>query len=159
MLKDGERHYRITSVGPDKIKKERMHVLDFTVSVTDFLNEHFRGAMSVYVEGMPFGYAEVSPDGLAYFIKLLLIEILGEHMLHASITCSQRQIRIDVNAGGRTLELDWALHIAEKSGFSLTDEGDGKYVLTAPVIPERRPSVYAHSRREFYFIMRDVFLL
>lgn len=138
--------YKISDKEPTDYKKVNLSVADFTYSLSTFTYEHFRGAFDLVTDGLPFGSVNVSLDGLAYFIKLLLTEIYGKYKLRASIRCSQSSIQLQLIHSEKSLNFEYMIKVAEMSGFRVAENSDGFTLLVTDVIPEKRPVFYAISR-------------
>ncbi len=149
--------YRISDREPTEYKKTRLSVADFTYSLSTFIYEHFRGAIDLITDGLPFGAVNVSADGLAYFIRLLLTEIYGKYKVMASIHCSQTSIQLQIFHRERSLNFDYMIKVAEMSGFRVVENTDGCTLLTTEVIPEKRPVFYAISRFIFKKCLYNMF--
>lgn len=138
--------HRISDKEPTEYKKSTLSVADFTYSLSTFIHEHFRGAIELSTDGLPFGSLSVCADGLAYFIRLLLTEIYGKYKVRAFIHCSQSTVELKIFHSERSVDFEYMIKVAEMSGFRLAENGDGCTLLVADVIPERRPVFYAISR-------------
>ena len=81
MIKNTERHYRISESSPENFTISPIKASDIFEATRNFLYENFRGAIDIESELYSDGYVSISPDGLAYFFKLLLNAIFGESLV------------------------------------------------------------------------------
>ena len=130
---------------PEEFAIKRMSSADFAFTLDSFIFEHFRGAIKVTTDGLPFGSVAVSPEGAAYLIRLILKEVYGKYLVSASIILGQGDIKIKIVHRERSLNFDYITKIAEKSGFSVLEDNDHALVLSAKVEPEKRLVLYAIS--------------
>ena len=76
-----ERRYRISEGAPNDFTKATVRISDIFDATRNFLDENFRGAIEASGEISSDGYAIISPNGLAYFFKILLNAVFGESMV------------------------------------------------------------------------------
>ena len=149
--------YRISDKEPTEYKKTKLSVADFTYSLSTFIYEHFRGAIDLSTNGLPFGSVNVSPDGLAYFIRLLLAEVYGKYKLRSTIHCSQSYVEVKIFHSESSIDLEYMIKVARMSGFHVVENTDGYTLLITDVIPEKRPVFYAISRFIFKKCLYNMF--
>ena len=130
---------------PESFTMNRMSSADFAHTLTSFLDEYFRGAISVITDGCPFGSVVIAPEGVAHLIRLILKEVYGKYLVGASIILGQGDIKIKIKHRERSLNFDYITKIAEKSGFSVIEDNDHTLILSAKVEPEKRLVLYAIS--------------
>ena len=159
MTENAPNLYRIDGKEPLDYKRIKLSAADFAFSIHEFILENFRGAIKVLADGMPYGSVYISPEGAAYFIKLLLIEVYGEHTLRATVSCSQTAIDVIISCYDKPLNTDYMIKVAEKSGFSLVKDEGGDIILRAQVIPEKFPVFYANTQLSFKDVLHRMFFL
>ena len=138
---------------PENFKREKMSSADFAFTLNTFLYENFRGAIDVVTEGFPFGSVNIAPEGAAHLIRLILKEVYGKYLTRASIILGQGDIKIKITHREISLNFDYITKIAEKSGFSVLEDDDHTLLLSAEVMPERRPVLYAISAASWHRLL------
>ena len=126
-------------------EREKLSGLEFAQTVISFLRENFKGAIDVRTGELPLGAIRVAPDGFAYFLKLLLKEVMGEGNVKAILGARSDSLVFDVRYPKRTNSIDSILYYAEKSGFRIDEREDGYVTLSIKVTPEKVHTIYAIS--------------
>ncbi len=131
--------------------------------VKDFLDGYFPTLASVELLEFEYGYATVAPDGLAYFMKTLLIEIYGRSMLKISAGAKKKSFTVSLSFD-KSLQLSEEAitrlsSAAEKSGFKMElCTQSGEITLNArlykhpyfPVYSSEIPVVMQAFKRVFF---------
>lgn len=151
--------YKMTRNGPDEFKAEDIHLSALTKSLFDFLYEHFRGSIQMHFSGEPFGSIHICPSGLAYFIKLILIEVYGNSLVKASFDSTQRRFTIEIQHELGERDLSYIMKVARMSGFDEEVYESGRIVISTRVFPDRRPSFYSHTDNYLTNLIAYVFML
>ena len=146
--------YKISDKIPETFTLERMSAADFTYYLDTFLYENYRGAIDVVVDGFPFGSVNVALEGAAHLIAMILKEVFLAYRVNASIIQGQSSIKIKI-VHYESLQMDYITQIAQKSGFSVSVEDEHTLVISAKVIPEPRPVIYAISAHKWRKILRS----
>ena len=116
---------------------------DLIKSLLTFSEEHFRGIFSIEVLNNESGIITISPDGLAFFLKMLLFRVYGRTEVRATINCERRVMHVTFDLGGADIDTSGLFEIAEKSGFEVTVLGDGQFMLDTEVKRTNVLKVYA----------------
>ncbi len=134
--------YKLTRNGPEEFHPDVIHLVHLTKSLYRFLYEYFRGAIRLHIEGEPFGTIRVCPSGVAFFIKLLLVEAYGNSLIKANFKCTQREFSIEILHELGNIDVSYLLKVAEKSGFEVVLCESGHIIISTKVIRDPRPSFY-----------------
>ena len=126
-------------------EKEKLSGLEFAQTVISFLRENFKGAIDIRTGELPLGAIRVATDGFAYFLKLLLKEVMGEGNVKAILGSESDSLIFVIRYPKRTNNIDSILYYAEKSGFRINESDDGCVTLSIPVTPEKVHTIYAIS--------------
>ena len=136
-----------------------VHLSNLTISLFEFLNEHFRGAIEMHISGEPFGSISVCPSGIAYFIKLILVEVYGNSLVKASFTSTQRRFTIEIQHELGERDMSYIMKVARMSGFDEEVYESGRIVISTRVFPDKRPAFYNHTDKYFKNLIAYVFML
>lgn len=150
----------ISETIPDGFISKPVFVFDVFEATDEFLDENFRGAITVDSELTCDGYVHISPDGFAFFHKVLLNAIFGESVVH---------MKMSTDAGIFKVQSSWKIYnkishadlallrsTAELSGFKMTlsEEGEfGNLTLEVPIKKSPTLAIYAVSAAR----MREAF--
>ena len=77
----------ISENAPDRYVVSVLSVLDVCKSTEKFFSENFRGAISLELPENTDGYVIASPDGIAYFFKVLLNAVFGDSTVKIKMSC------------------------------------------------------------------------
>ena len=139
---------------------------DVASSIQNFFDTNFRG--SIITEEFPFfyEYTEISPDGLAYFFKVLLNAVFGESVVRVSITKEDRKFVIKTKWRNmreiRAEDLDELRKTARISGFELSFSQNEDFCEAYASLPLKLTnyiSVYANSEYRMFTAFVRVFFL
>ena len=142
---------------PEDFSLRRISCFDFFASVNSFIEHNFTGAIKMEFPDSYKGFVHISPRGFAYFVSLLLSEIYGNAMVNASITNAEGEIVITVATNANLKQKDRLIDIAERSGFSVTDDKK-RLILKTPVKINQEAFVYAGDVLELRNYFYEVFL-
>ena len=150
----------ISEYKPTEFTKKQLRIFDIFKATEDFFEDNFRGAICVDSELACDGFVLISPDGFAYFHKVLLNAVFGESVV---------RLRMFRENGLFKLEASWKIYnrisksdldilssTATLSGFSmkLNESGEvGALILEAPVRQAPEISISAVSQAR----MRETF--
>lgn len=126
-------------------EKERLSGLEFAQTVISFLKENFKGAIEIKRGELPLGSIRVAAEGFAYFLKLLLREVMGEGNVKAALRAEAGRMIFEIKCPKRSYSVDGILYYAEKSGFGVSEADEGLITLSIPVTPEKVKTIYAIS--------------
>ena len=77
----------ISQNAPEKYVVSVFSALDVCRSAEKFFTENFRGAILLELPENTAGYVIASPDGIAYFFKVLLNAIFGDSAVKIKMSC------------------------------------------------------------------------
>lgn len=126
-------------------EREKLSGLDFAKTVISFLNENFKGAIDISVGELPLGGIRVATDGFAYFLKMLLREVMGEGNVKARLFSRSGELLFEVRYPESTNGIENVFYYAEKSGFRAYEIEPGRVTLSISVTPEKVHTIYAIS--------------
>ncbi|MBO5945044.1 MAG: hypothetical protein J6Q69_00400, partial [Clostridia bacterium] len=114
-------------------------------TVISFLKENFKGAIEIRRGELPLGSIRVATEGFAYFLKLLLKEVMGDGNVKAALRADTGELIFEIRYPKRTYSIESILYYAEKSGFRISGATDSNVTLSIPVTPEKVKTIYAIS--------------
>ena len=167
MIKSKERGFRIISESiPDDFSKATVKISDIFYATRDFLEENFRGAVELPCETLGEGYALISPNGIAYFFKLLLNAVFGESMVFIKMSTKDNVFSIETSwkhhRDINKCDLAELENVARVSGFKTEFMLDGKIcrvAITTELKRERSLPLYAISKSKMHEAYIRVFFL
>ena len=119
----------ISENAPDRYVVSVLSVLDVCKSTEKFFSENFRGAISLELPENTDGYVIASPDGIAYFFKVLLNAVFGDSTVKIKMSCGDNFLTLTTEwnrrrniSEGDMKELERA---ARLSGFGFEFSHDG----------------------------------
>ena len=151
--------FKLTNNGPEKFTPEYLHLSNLTISLHSFLYNNFRGALSINFVGEPFGSVNICPQGIAYFIKLILFEAHGDTLIKANFTSTQRKFTIEIQHQLGNRDLSYMMKVARMSGFDEEIYESGHIVISTRVFPDKRPAFYNHTDISLKNLITYVFML
>ena len=130
---------------------------DFLESTRMFIDKNFRGAIEFSYPDTVFGNIKISPNGFAFFIRLLMFEWHDDKLVSAKIEFSDNKITVTVSKpGGFSIE-ERLLKIAQDSGFFASVQ-NGVITLTVSVLKSADMKLYAKDRLRFLFYYYEAFM-
>ena len=156
----------ISESTPSDFTITTIRMYDVASSIQKFFDTNFRG--SIITEEFPFfhEYTEVSPDGIAYFFKVLLNAVFGESVVRVSITKEDRKFVIKTKwRNTRDISAEDLCELrknARLSGFELSFFQNEDYCEAHAYLPLKLTnyiSVYANSEFRMYTAFVRVFFL
>ncbi len=151
--------YKLTKCSPEEFTPENIHLSDLTISLFSFLYEHFRGSLSMNFSGEPFGSINICPRGIAYLVKLILIEACGKSLVKINFISTQRKFTVEIlhNLGER--DFSFIMKIAKLAGFDIEIYKKSRIVISTKVFPDKRPAFYNNKDNYLTNIIAYVFSL
>ena len=142
----------ISETIPDEFITNPVYVFDVFEATDEFFDDNFRGAITLENKITKEGFVHVSPDGFAFFHKLLLNAIFGESVVHMKMSSEDGVFKVQSNwkIYNKISDADLALlrSTAELSGFKMTlsEEGEiGTLTLETPIKKTPQLAIYAVS--------------
>lgn len=159
---------RLLSRGmPDEFIMHTIPTASIYTAVEEFFDEYFRGA--VIMEGNKYtaGYIEISPDGLAFFFKLLFKAAFGESTVFINMSSENNVFYIKAAWKKRRIisekELFELKNAARLAGFDMifSDEDSDTYhaELSVKLKIAKYITVYAISSQKLREALTRVFFL
>ena len=159
---------RLLSQGmPDEFIMHTIPTSSIYTAVEEFFDEYFRGA--VIMEGNKYtaGYIEISPDGLAFFFKLLFKAAFGESTVFINMSSENNVFHIKATWKKRKIisekELFELKNAARLAGFDMffSDEDSDTYraELLVKLKITKYITVYAISSQKLREALTRVFFL
>ena len=154
----------ISESTPNNFTITTVRISDISLSTEKFFDNNFRGAIITESASDLYGYVETSPDGIAYFFKVLLNEVFGDSVVRVSMQKHEnsfqmitkwRQFR-DISEFARE-ELE---KTARLSGFDIAFSQSGnecEATLTLKIKTAKILSVYAISEFKMHTAYVRVF--
>lgn len=156
----------ISETIPDEFITKTVSVGDIFEATDEFFDDNFRGAITVDNELTADGYVNISPDGFAFFHKVLLNAIFGESVVRLRMLCENScflvEARWKVYKSISNSDLALLRSTANLSGFSMTlneDEKEGKLTLSMPIRATPYLAIYAVSIAKMREAFTRVFFL
>ncbi len=150
----------ISETVPDEFTSKSISIFDVFQATDEFFDDNFRGAITVDNELAADGYIDISPEGFAFFHKVLLNAIFGESVVRVRMLCDGSIFKVEANwkIYNNISKDDLALlrSTANLSGFKITlreTDEDGNLILEAPVRKSAQLALYAVSAAR----MREAF--
>lgn len=144
-MKNGKfllRANRETIPEPSDFQIQKLSCFDFFTSTESFVEYNFSGAISIEFPEKRSGYVHISPRGFSAFMRLLLSEIYGKNLTEVRFFSSDRDIVISISKSNNLKNRKRLIDIAERSGFSLTEEVD-TLILRTPLTLTQELFVFA----------------
>lgn len=120
----------ISENAPERYVVSVLSALDVCKSTEKFFSENFRGAISLELPENTAGYVIASPDGIAYFFKVLLNAVFGDSTVKIKMTCDSDFLTLSTEwRNSRNItdddmkELERAAR-ASGFGFEISHEGE-----------------------------------
>lgn len=142
---------------PTDFSQRKISCFDFFASTNSFIEHNFKGAIRIELPERYKGFVYISPRGFAYFISLLLSEIYGEAMIDVNVKADNERITMTVSTKAVLKHKKTLIDVAERSGFSVLDEGN-RFILTTAVKINQEAFVYADDMLELINYFYEVFL-
>lgn len=127
---------------PSDFLIQKLSCFDFFTSVGSFIEYNFSGAVNIEFPDKYSGYAHISPRGFSAFMRLLLSEIYGKNMTEVKFFTSEKEIVISISKSNSLKNRKRLVEIAERSGFSFTEESD-TLILRTPLTLTQELFVFA----------------
>lgn len=139
---------------PDSFIITTVRLSDISDSTERFFEENFRGAVTFDIERNFFGYTDVSPVGLAYFLKLILRCVYGKTVVRIVMQKSGKDLMIKAswNADTPLYEKDMAelYKVASLSGFTASFSEDSESCSAELLLPIKiLKSIQIYALSEF----------
>ncbi len=120
----------ISENAPQRYVVSVLSALDVCKSTERFFSENFRGAISLELPKKAGGYVIASPDGIAYFFKVLLNAVFGDSAVKIAMTCDGDFLCLRTewkqNRDISSADLKELERVARLSGFGFEiSHGDG----------------------------------
>ena len=156
----------ISESTPNNFTITTLRVSDISASTEKFFDNNFRGAIITDISPDLYGYVDVSPDGIAYFFKVLLNEVFGDSVVRVFMQKSNNSFHI-ITRWRKCREISDATReelgkTARFSGFDLVfsqNGEDSEATLTLKIKASKILSVYAISEFKMYSAYIRVFFL
>jgi len=158
---------RLISQGmPDEFIRITLPTSGIYRAIEEFFDEYFRGA--VIIEGNRYtpGYIEISPDGLAFFFKLLFKAAFGESTVKVNVSSENFVYQISTEWKKRKIisekEVFELKNSARLSGFNIDFYDDGEIYhanLSVRLKIVKTISIYANSAEALRNALTRVFFL
>ena len=158
---------RLISQGmPDEFIRITLPTSGIYRAIEEFFDEYFRGA--VIIEGNRYtpGYIEISPDGLAFFFKLLFKAAFGESTVKVYVSSENFVYQISTEWKKRKIisekEVFELKNSARLSGFNIDFYDDGEIYhanLSVRLKIAKTISIYANSAEALRNALTRVFFL
>lgn len=132
---------------------------DLIKSLRTFADEHFRGIFSAEVLDNDSGILTICPDGLAFFLKMLLFRVYGRAEVRATINCEREIMHVTFDLRGVSIDTAGLFEIAERSGFEITILDDSVFRITTAVKRTSTLKVYAGDADVFLRHLYAVFFI
>ncbi len=133
---------RESSPEPSDFLIQKLSCFDFFTSTGSFIEYNFSGAVNIEFPKKYSGYVHISPRGFSAFMRLLLSEIYGKNMTEVKFFSSEREVIISISKSNSLKNRKSLADIAERSGFSLTEDGD-TLILRTPLTLTQELFVFA----------------
>lgn len=156
----------ISNSTPSDFTVTTVRISDISISTEKFFDNNFRG--SVITESAPdlYGYVDTSPDGIAYFFKLLLNEVFGESVVKVFMQKHENRFQI-ITRWHHSREISDAARFelektAQLSGADLVFSQNGnecEATLALKIKTSKILSVYAVSEFKMHSAYIRVFFL
>ena len=155
---DGRRLF--TTTAPTDYSIKQIGTQDFARSTKHFLDECFRGAISLDIDSEAFGYVEISVRGFAYLIKLILSKIYGKSVLTATLSFTKKRVIFSIDFGVSADECDLCDTAAVGERCGLISEIEGSVLnFYANIKPSTLISLYARDSMSALAVYNEVFYL
>lgn len=135
-------------------------------AIEEFFDEYFRGSVIMERNNYTAGYIEISPDGLAFFFKLLFKAVYGESTVMINMSSKDDVFYIKAEWKKRRIisekELFELKNAARLAGFdiNLHDDGDSFHAeLSVKLKITKYITVYAVSSEKLRESLTRVFFL
>ena len=142
---NGNNRRLISESTPTNFEITTVRISDITASTQRFFENNFRGA--ILIEEFPFfhEYVDTSPDGIAYFFKVLLNAVFGDSVVRISMEKEDGEFLIKTRwrytrdiSDGDIFELE---KTARLSGFKLEFRQGGEFSEANILIPIKKTNV------------------
>lgn len=131
-----------------------------------FFDQNFRGAVITENEEVFDGYTEASPEGIAYYFKVLLNAVFGKTPLKVAMRLDNDEfiIKTEWQSSGKIpkSDMDELITVSRLSGFSLDFSSDGELSFATAklkVTPQKFLALYAVSFAKMLEAYNKVFFL
>ncbi len=132
---------------------------DVIKSLVKFSEEHFRGILAVDVENNESGLVNISADGLAFFLKMLLCRVYGRAEVKAAINCERRVMHVTFDLCGVDIDTTGLFEIVEKSGFEVSLLSGTVFKISTEVKRTSVLKVYAGDAEMFLRHLYAIFFM
>jgi hypothetical protein len=138
--------YSISDAVPREIKKSVYTTTVFSQSVSEFIEENFKGLAEVECCTSTNLSIMVSEDYSAYFFKKLLSYVYGKNFVKISFFTDDNQFNVEISSGTPLQishqHMNDLIRQARNAGFEVHSI-DGSVTLATPILKEVTLSVYA----------------
>ena len=142
---------------PQDFSLRKISCFDFFTSTHSFIEHNFKGAIKINFPERYMGFLHISPRGFAYFISQLLSQIYGKSLVNVSIMASDTNLTLQIDNKINLKNKTRLIDIAERSGFSVTEDEDCLILRTAVKITQET-FVYADNALVLINYFYEVFL-
>lgn len=119
----------ISENAPEKYVVSVISANDVAEATENFFSENFRGAVSVLREDSSDGFVIASPDGIAYFFKVLLNAIFGDSAVKIKISSDSDFLTLSTvwkqSRGISDADMKELSRVANLSGFGFEFSHEG----------------------------------
>ena len=157
---------RISQGTPEEFITTTLRASDIFNATNKFFEDNFRGAVITEGELLTDGYTEASPDGIAYFFKVLLNAVFGDSVVRVKMACEKDIFNISTEwefcreiTKSDLAELE---NVARLSGFTLEFSNNGNIYRADIAMKLKALSyipLYAISRENMLLAYNRVFFL
>lgn len=166
MIPNVNKRKRISERKEDNFVILPISLADIFNATKDFFDENFRGAVITEKEELFDGYTEASPEGIAYYFKVLLNAVFGDTPLRVGMSLENDEFIIKTEwHSSREIskfDMDELMTVSRLSGFSLDFSLDGEIssaTVTLKVTPQKYLALYANSFAKMREAYNEVFFL
>ena len=158
---------RLLSEGmPDEFIRTTVPTSSIYRAVEEFFDEYFRGAVIMDGERYTPGYIEISPDGLAFFFKLLFKAAFGESTVKVNVKSENFIYEINTKWKKRRIisekEIFELKNAARLAGFEIIFEDGNEFYqanLSVKLKISKVITIYANSLEALRTSLTRVFFL
>ena len=142
---------------PKDFSIRKFSCFDFFTSTSSFIEHNFSGAIDIEFPQSAHGYVHISHHGFASFIRLLLSETYGNSVALVKIFATDTEIVILVSEIERIPSHKRLINLAERSGFSITEDGK-TIILRTPLTKTQELFVFSIENLELINYLYEAFL-
>ena len=119
----------ISENAPEKYVATVLSAHDVCKSTERFFSDNFRGAILLKMPENTCGYVITSPDGIAYFFKVLLNSVFGDSAIKIKMSCDRDFLTLSTVWNGEQTINEYDLkeleRVARLSGFGFEVSSEG----------------------------------